>query len=153
MIINKFSVIKITLQPFITQMSENSIIASSTTGDSLNSYFGWIRIKHFSGNMGTKQKARQWHHVWLSTVHNANVVLNSANIVLPCKLITIRNLFRNRAKSILQWRIQGGCPRRAPLTVQFFLNCMQFVGKCVCWRLPLEGWPPSDGESWIRPCT
>ena len=33
-----------------------------------------------------------------------------------------------------------------------FLNFMQFFGKFVCSRLPLEGWRPSYGKSWIRPC-
>ena len=46
-----------------------------------------------------------------------------------------------------QWRIQGG---RHPARIENFLNFMQFLGKYVCWCLPLESWPPSYGESWIR---
>ena len=52
----------------------------------------------------------------------------------------------------VQWRIQGGRPRRPP--DQNFLNFMQFLGKSgkfVCWRPPGVG-APSYGESCIRPC-
>ena len=41
----------------------------------------------------------------------------------------------------LQWRIQGGAPSVHPPD-ENFLNFIQFLGKCVCWRLPLEGWRP-----------
>ena len=45
----------------------------------------------------------------------------------------------------------GGSKGRPP-TDQHFLNFMQFLGKFICWRLALEGWRPSYGESWIRLC-
>ena len=37
--------------------------------------------------------------------------------------------------------MQGGRPLSAPPpTDQNFLNFMQFLGKFVCWHLPLYGW-------------
>ena len=35
---------------------------------------------------------------------------------------------------LMQWQIQRVSPD------QNFLNFMQFFGKFVCWRLPIEGW-------------
>ena len=40
----------------------------------------------------------------------------------------------------MQWGIQRRA--RAPPMNQNFLNCMQFLGKFVYWRLPMEGWRP-----------
>ena len=37
---------------------------------------------------------------------------------------------------------KGDTPGMCPSTDQNFLNFIQFLGKFVCWRLPLEGWHP-----------
>ena len=58
--------------------------------------------------------------------------------VLTIILWTLMNL----SLCIIHWRIQRGRPLRAPPTDQNFLNFMQFLTKCVCWRLSVEGWCP-----------